>query len=192
MFTVGLGQCQVTVYKTYDAIKFQKIFCDIDPSHHCNVYISATAATPWPVTTRKVQTVLTPRLRADTDLLPQASPPSTLSTSATCPTPGGATAARPATDTSASRGDQAQDLYQTNHYKCSNDGRFVRAAREINEGTASAADFDLDLPTGRVTEVVTAILEAGRISLDNSCCQVRLVYNEAKDRVVELRPVTVQ
>jgi len=70
--------------------------------------------------------------------------------------------------------------------------RFVRAAREINEGTASAADFDLDLPTGRVTEVVTAILEAGRISLDNSCCQVRLVYNEAKDRVVELRPVTVQ
>ena len=85
--------------------------------------------------------------------------------------------------------DQAQD---TNHYKCSNNGRFVRAAREINEGTASAADFDLDLPTGRVTEVVTAILEAGRISLDNSCCQVRLVYNEAKDRVVELRPVTVQ
>ena len=68
MFTVGLGQCQVTVYKTYDAIKFQKIFCDIDPSHHCNVYISATAATPWPVTTHKVQTVPIPRLRADTDL----------------------------------------------------------------------------------------------------------------------------
>ena len=70
MFTVGLGQCQVTVYKTYDAIKFQKIFCDIDPSHHCNVYISATAATPWPVTTHKVQTVLIPRLSADTDPCP--------------------------------------------------------------------------------------------------------------------------
>ena len=40
--------------------------------------------------------------------------------------------------------------------------RFVAAAGEINSGRASAGDFDLDLPTGRVTEAVTAILEAGR------------------------------
>merc|ERR1711874_516481 len=39
--------------------------------------------------------------------------------------------------------------------------RFVRAARQVNEGTASPADFDDELPTGRVTEAVTAIREAG-------------------------------
>ena len=65
--------------------------------------------------------------------------------------------------------------------------RFVRAAAEINDGKASSADFDDDLPTGRVTEAVTAILEAGRISLDNDGCKVNLVYNDEKDRIIELK-----
>ena len=29
--------------------------------------------------------------------------------------------------------------------------RFVKAAAEINEGKATAADFDVDLPTGTMT-----------------------------------------
>ena len=65
--------------------------------------------------------------------------------------------------------------------------RFVRAAAEINDGKASSADFDDDLPTGRVTEAVTAILEAGRISLDHDGCKVHLVYNDEKDRIIELK-----
>ena len=65
--------------------------------------------------------------------------------------------------------------------------RFVRAAQEINDGKASAKDFDDDLPTGRVTEAVTAILEAGRLSLDNRGCKVQLVYNDEKSRIVELK-----
>ena len=72
--------------------------------------------------------------------------------------------------------------------------RFVKAAAEINEGKATAADFDVDLPTGqiiilnlrsknfkltigRVTEAVTAILEAGRRSLDAEGATVKLLYN---------------
>ena len=65
--------------------------------------------------------------------------------------------------------------------------RFVRAAADINAGKATAVDFDDDLPTGRVTEAVTAILEAGRTSLDNEGCKVHLVYNNEKDRIVELK-----
>ena len=59
--------------------------------------------------------------------------------------------------------------------------RFVRAAAEINEGTRTAADFDDELPTGRVTEAVTAILEAGRLSLDHSGCEVNLQYEDQAD-----------
>ena len=70
----------------------------------------------------------------------------------------------------------------------------MKAAAEINEGKATAADFDVDLPTGqiiilnlrsknfkltigRVTEAVTAILEAGRRSLDAEGATVKLLYN---------------
>jgi len=55
--------------------------------------------------------------------------------------------------------------------------RFVKAAADINSGLATPADFDDDLPTGRVTEAVTAILEAGRRSLDCGGGEVRLVYD---------------
>lgn len=68
--------------------------------------------------------------------------------------------------------------------------RFVAAAGEINSGRASAADFDLDLPTGRVTEAVTAILEAGRRSLDNQGAEVRLLYDDSDwQKIVELELV---
>ena len=63
--------------------------------------------------------------------------------------------------------------------------RFVRAARQVNEGSASPADFDDELPTGRVTEAVTAILEAGRLGIDNEGCKVRLVYDN--DRIREMK-----
>ena len=60
--------------------------------------------------------------------------------------------------------------------------RFVRAATEINEGKSTPADFDDELPTGRVTEGITAILEAGRISLDNEGREVNLLYENQADR----------
>ena len=60
--------------------------------------------------------------------------------------------------------------------------RFVRAAAEINEGTKTPSDFDDELPTGRVTEAVTAILEAGRISLDSNGSKVALLYENMEDR----------
>lgn len=66
--------------------------------------------------------------------------------------------------------------------------KFVRAAADINKGEASPSDFDDDLPTGRVTETVTAILEAGRVSLDNGGCKVQVIYNDKKDRIVQLKP----
>ena len=60
--------------------------------------------------------------------------------------------------------------------------RFVRAAAEINSGAKTPNDFDDELPTGRVTEAVTAILEAGRISLDNQGSKVALLYEDSSDK----------
>ena len=69
--------------------------------------------------------------------------------------------------------------------------RFVRAAAEINAGKATAAEFDDELPTGRVTEAVTAILEAGRKSLDNGGGKITLVYDDQnpdnKNKIMELK-----
>ena len=45
--------------------------------------------------------------------------------------------------------------------------KFVDAARAVNSGAASASDFDAQgLPTIANTVLTTAILNAGRISLD--------------------------
>lgn len=45
--------------------------------------------------------------------------------------------------------------------------KFVDAARSINAGTSKAADYDgHGLPTIKNTVLTTAILNAGRISLD--------------------------
>ncbi|CAD7950648.1 unnamed protein product [Amoebophrya sp. A120] len=54
--------------------------------------------------------------------------------------------------------------------------KFVEAAKEINEGKRTAKDCDCDLPTGKTTLMVTAILEAGKRSLENDNCTVRLLY----------------
>ena len=97
--------------------------------------------------------------------------------------------------------------------------RFVKAAAEINEGKATAADFDVDLPTGimtfywlyltsslgrktspvnfstlisgRVTEAVTAILEAGRRSLDNDGATVKILYDSQDwQQITDLKVVS--
>jgi len=69
--------------------------------------------------------------------------------------------------------------------------RFVRAAAEINTGKATPEDFNDELPTGKVTEAVTAILEGGRISLDNNGCKVALIYDDNnpanKDKIMKLK-----
>jgi len=69
--------------------------------------------------------------------------------------------------------------------------RFARAAAEINAGKVTPGDFDDDLPTGRVTEAVTAILEAGRMSLDNGGCKITLVYDDSSavdnDKILQLK-----
>ena len=69
--------------------------------------------------------------------------------------------------------------------------RFVRAAAEINAGTKTPDDLDDELPTGRVTEAVTAILEAGRISLDNHGNKVALMY-ENKNNCSQITGLQLQ
>jgi len=53
--------------------------------------------------------------------------------------------------------------------------RFINAAARVNKGEA-AEIFDDELPTGASTLLVTAILEAGRISLDEKR-EVELNYD---------------
>lgn len=55
--------------------------------------------------------------------------------------------------------------------------RFIEAASEIRRGSAKPADFDDDLPTGASTLPATAILEAGRRSLDEKRL-ITIVYDE--------------
>eukprot|EP01060_Flectonema_neradi_P018557 TRINITY_DN2541_c1_g2_i6.p1 TRINITY_DN2541_c1_g2~~TRINITY_DN2541_c1_g2_i6.p1 ORF type:complete len:442 (+),score=78.50 TRINITY_DN2541_c1_g2_i6:85-1410(+) len=60
---------------------------------------------------------------------------------------------------------------------------FVEAATAINNGEATAADFDGDLPTGFSTLKVTAILEAGRRSIDEDGREIKLVYDDNREVV---------
>lgn len=55
---------------------------------------------------------------------------------------------------------------------------FVKAAKQINEGKKKPEDFDSCLPTGNVTAMMTAILEAGRLSLDNKSKHVHIEYDD--------------
>ncbi|KAJ9468154.1 scyllo-inositol 2-dehydrogenase (NAD(+)) [Diplonema papillatum] len=55
---------------------------------------------------------------------------------------------------------------------------FVTAANSINNKEARPEDFDTDLPTAHSTLQVTAILEAGRLSLDNGNKDVVIQYND--------------
>jgi len=63
---------------------------------------------------------------------------------------------------------------------------FVEAAHEINSGRATPSDFDDTLPTIGTTVASTAILEAGRRSLDAGGRPMRLIYSGNTD-VVPLR-----
>lgn len=56
--------------------------------------------------------------------------------------------------------------------------RFVEAATAVRQGSAKPADFDSELPTGASTVQVTAILEAGRRSLDEARV-VKILYDDA-------------
>jgi len=53
---------------------------------------------------------------------------------------------------------------------------FVNAVLQIKQGKAKASDFDAKLPTIAQTAITTAILEAGRRSLDSGGVPVNLVY----------------
>ena len=57
---------------------------------------------------------------------------------------------------------------------------FVNAARVVNSGAAKPEDFDETLPTLPVTLLTTAILEAGRLSLDSGSRPYKIVYEEGK------------
>ncbi len=56
---------------------------------------------------------------------------------------------------------------------------FLRAAEEVRQGRASPADFHGKLATAHDTVLCTAILEAGRRSLDSNGRAVRLEYDQA-------------
>ena len=53
---------------------------------------------------------------------------------------------------------------------------FVLAVQRIAAGTAKPRDFDHTLATVHTTKMGTAILEAGRRSLDNGGASIEIVY----------------
>ena len=59
--------------------------------------------------------------------------------------------------------------------------RFVEVAQQLNDGLITKADVEKmgDLATIESSARVTAVLEAGRISLDNDNRGVRLVYDDS-------------
>mmetsp|Transcript_2174 Transcript_2174/g.7606 ORF Transcript_2174/g.7606 Transcript_2174/m.7606 type:complete len:233 (-) Transcript_2174:49-747(-) len=68
---------------------------------------------------------------------------------------------------------------------------FVDAVAQINSGAKTAADFDEELATAASTFRTTAVLEAGRASLDLGGKVVELMYEDASEpcRPTGLRPV---
>jgi len=68
---------------------------------------------------------------------------------------------------------------------------FVKAAREIQAGTKTAEDFDTSLATIHTTAQTTAILEAGRLSLDSDSCPVTIVYGADRDAGTEAAELPV-
>ena len=65
---------------------------------------------------------------------------------------------------------------------------FVEAARAIREGRRVAQDFNGKLATVADTVVTTAVLEAGRRSLDADGAAIAIRYDEA-GRVAGLEPL---
>ena len=64
-----------------------------------------------------------------------------------------------------------------------------RAAREINAGRREHRSFDAELATIHTTAQTTAILEAGRRSLDAGGKRVRFAYSEGDASLV---PVSME
>lgn len=58
---------------------------------------------------------------------------------------------------------------------------FIDAVSAIRRGEAGPADFDDRLATAATTFRTTAVLEAGRVSLDNGGLPVQIVYEDAMD-----------
>jgi D-galacturonate reductase len=65
---------------------------------------------------------------------------------------------------------------------------FVEAVAEINAGRASPADFDRSLATIGTTAMTTAILEAGRRSLDAQGRPFDIVYEGHGHMPTDIRP----
>eukprot|EP00128_Syssomonas_multiformis_P006123 Colp12_sorted_trinity150504_noHs@12746 len=63
---------------------------------------------------------------------------------------------------------------------------FIQACIDVNSGKVKAQDCDRYLPTAATTEVVTAILEAGRLSLDNNGRSVNLNFVDGELKGIAL------
>lgn len=55
---------------------------------------------------------------------------------------------------------------------------FIDAVQDIRNGSATPSDFDGELPTAASTLQGTAILEAGRLSLDNKGASFNIIYDD--------------
>jgi hypothetical protein len=69
---------------------------------------------------------------------------------------------------------------------------FIDAVREINAGQAQVADFDMSLASLASTFRTTAILQAGRMSLDSSGKAVRILYCDEKVEEKEKEPFSAK
>jgi D-galacturonate reductase len=70
---------------------------------------------------------------------------------------------------------------------------FIDACREINAGKATPGDFDDgSLATVHTTMQGTAILEAGRMSLDNDGCPMDIIYEGDSSEPVKIVPHTFE
>ena len=65
--------------------------------------------------------------------------------------------------------------------------KFVWHQQKIAAGAAAPRDFDSSLATVHTTQQGTAILEAGRVSLDNGGATVDIVYEGGGLHPVSLR-----
>jgi D-galacturonate reductase len=61
---------------------------------------------------------------------------------------------------------------------------FVKAVNTIRAGSKSPPEFDSVLPTAQSTMLTTAILEAGRLSLDNGGVTFQIAYDEQGNPMV--------
>jgi len=76
--------------------------------------------------------------------------------------------------------DHAGRFNGQNGYGYQSIAAFVEAAGKLNKGEAKLEDFDVPLATARSTVTTTAILDAGRRSLDNGGRPVFVQYDEAE------------